>query len=222
MKEDPAAPLHLYLGFTSLPAVHVALLFEALSNIYTLVEDDRRLPMSFLDPDFPLHVLLERREANLDSQLCLDFARSGNSMDFRFSGRATANGRSRARPNKGKISVILATVGSIIALAGQGQIIMDRHADSVLQRELAKTLSDLQAEKVRAEIERIRSEMNHRGTHDEPDSHQQKRRKLIVRNVKVVQQVINAPNITNVVVNGIPLKQEPPTIQDDDDIGPRF
>jgi len=212
MKEDSSAPLSLHVGFTSLPASQLALLLAAMSNIYSLVADERETLVGAFELAYPPPDYLEYLRTEQDSELCLDFARTGNSIDFRFSGRRTAAGEKRATPANPRIRVILATVGAIIALAGQGQLIYDRHADSEMQRQIDKEFSVAEIDRIRAETEEIRHRMNDKPTEAGSGQHPHhgRKHKAIVKNVRTIQQIINAPNITVVSINGVPLKQETP------------
>jgi hypothetical protein len=210
MEEDPSAPLSLYVGFTSLPTSQLAVLLGAMSNIYSLVADERDTPVGILELGYVPLDFLEYMRKDQDSELCLDFARTGNSIEFRFSGRRTEAAAKRSNPGKGKLRLILATVGAIIALAGQGQVVYDRHADATMQREIEKNFSIAEIDKINAETEEIRQRMNHKPTHAGVLTHHERRHKAIAKNVKIIQQIINAPNITVVTVNGVTLKQEAP------------
>ena len=210
MEEDPSAPLSLYVGFTSLPTSQLAVLLGAMSNIYSLVADDRDTPVGVLELGYVPLDFLEHMRKDQDSELCLDFARTGNSIEFRFSGRRTAAAAKRSNPADGKLRIILATVGAIIALAGQGQVVYDRHEDATMQREIDKNFSVAEIDKIRAETEEIRQRMNHKPTDAAPLSHHDRRHKAIAKNVKIIQQIINAPNITVVTVNGVTLRQDAP------------
>ena len=217
MEEDPSAPLSLYVGFTSLPTSQLAVLLGAMSNIYSLVADDRDTPVGILELGYvPLNFLKHIRK-DRDSELCLDFARTGNSIEFRFSGRRTAAAAQRSNPDNRKLRIILATVGAIIALAGQGQVVYDRHEDATTQREIVKNFSIAEIDKINAETEEIRQRMNHKPTDAAPLNHHGRRHKGIAKNVKIIQQIINAPNITVVTVNGVTLKQEGAVSQDHPD-----
>lgn len=217
MEEDPSAPLSLYVGFTSLPTSQLAVLLGAMSNIYSLVADDRDTPVGILELGYvPLNFLKHIRK-DQDSELCLDFARTGNSIEFRFSGRRTAAAAQRSNPDNRRLRIILATVGAIIALAGQGQVVYDRHEDATTQREIVKNFSIAEIDKINAETEEIRQRMNHKPTDATPLNHHDRRHKAIAKNVKIIQQIINAPNFTVVTVNGVTLKQEAPVAKDHPD-----
>jgi hypothetical protein len=63
MEEDPSAPLSLYVGFTSLPTSQLAVLLGAMSNIYSLVADDRDTPVGVLELGYvPLDFLEHMRK----------------------------------------------------------------------------------------------------------------------------------------------------------------
>jgi hypothetical protein len=217
MEEDPSAPLSLYVGFTSLPASQLAVLLGAMSNIYRLVADDQGTPFGILELGYVPLDFLEHIRKDQDSELCLDFARTGNSIEFRFSGRRTSAAAKRSHPADGKLRIVLATVGAVIALAGQGQAIYDHHADAETQREIDKNFSSAEIDKIRAETEEIRHRMNHKPTDAGPRAHHERRHKAIAKNVKVIQQIINAPNITVVTINGVRLKQTAPGAEDHPD-----
>jgi hypothetical protein len=219
MNEDSSAPLSLHVGFTSLPASQLALLLSAMSNIYSLVADEREALAGAFELAYPPPDYLEYLRTEQDSELCLDFARTGNSIDFRFSGRRTAAGAKRGTLGNRRIQVILATVGAIIALAGQGQVIYDRHADSEMQRQIDKEFSVAEIDRIRAETEEIRHRMHEKPAQTAPSQHphQGRRHKAIAKNVNIIQRIINAPNITVVTINGVPLKQEAPGAGDTPD-----
>jgi hypothetical protein len=229
MKEDPSAPLELYISFDSLPVSQVAALMEAMSNIYALLTESIRVPPDYFDPAFRDFFLANRIRPYMDSELCLDFARTGNSIRFRFSGRRT-NGTRSSQFGSVQMGAIVTAIGALIAIGGNVQEIHDRHADSEQRRRIEseraaeeiynqhldgevkrgidRDIAAAQVDRMKATTELVRQRGQQGKNRPPPRNLQDHRVDSIVNNVTVINQVLASENINDVAVNGLAVKQK--------------
>jgi len=230
MKEDPSAPLELYISFNFLPASQVAAIMGAMSNIYALLSDDYHIPSVFFDTDDSRGFFVpERIRSYMSSELCLDFARTGNSIRFRFSGRTT-NLEISSHLGKGTMGAIVTAIGALVAIGGNFQENQDRHLDSEQRRQIERAqaaheiynrhldaevrrgidrdIAAAQVDRMRAVTESVRQRGQQGKNRPPPRTLREQHIDSIVNNVTVVNQVFEAENINAVAVNGVGIKQK--------------
>jgi hypothetical protein len=219
MRENEFAPLEIYIGFDTLPAWQLSRLMLCLSNIYALLSNPD-VPSLLFEPDEFYDYRRDPWESSyLDSDLCLDFARTGNSITLRFDGhdrwpKLRANSNNDVElvfPNKWGPTVM--AVGVAVAGAEYSMHLWK----SYLEREQQRAQTEVQL----AEVERKRAEVDLlRAQTDEIHERMRQSRtsaprvpprlarntRPIQRNINVFNNIIYSGNINQVSINGLQIK----------------
>lgn len=228
MAENSSAPLELFIKFDSLPTWQVGTLMLSLSNLYTLL----------MDPDFPLvrfdpyqSALTDYQNMNqrlsVDAELCLDFARSGNSITFKFGGHGVPPAFRMNSSTDYEVDVparwAAAAAGVAVLLAGAqySQELYSAHlarqatiAD-IASKKAAQQLAEVEIEKIKAETDKQQTGApTERAWPQSTVSKSREERKAIVvqNNIDLFNSVIGHANITAVIVNNVHVKVENPTM----------
>lgn len=230
MKENEFAPLELYISFDNLPAVQMAGIMMSLSSIYALLRDPD-IPTRSFDPDGPyFYNRIGHLTPELDSELCLDFARTGNSIVLRFDGRRTLP---QIKFNSlDDVEVVLpkkwgpTAVAAGVLVAG---LEYSQHLwNGYLERELKNAEIQTEVwrrEKIEAEVafERARTEEilarieELRRGRTPPVNRTAKTTRVIQKNINVFNNIIGSVNINTVSINGIEIKNSPSMVSDGPD-----
>jgi hypothetical protein len=220
MTENELAPLELYLGFNSMPASQVGDIMAVLSNLYALLSDPVA-PLKYYDVDmhprlYGLNWHFRNRHSN--SQLCLDFARSGNSVTFRFSGRSAfpaikIDGENIEIEVPVTWTAAALGVGALILGVGCSQKIYNQYLDSQIKTSQVRS-ENFRGDLLRAEIdnmkaltEEIHQRINDSTRRPSPSTRSERKKQVIINNVNMFRDVISTENITVVSVNGLPVEQ---------------
>jgi len=172
MTENESAPLELYISFDSLPTWQISGIMMALSNLYAILRDPD-VEINSFDPErgYPNVYRFHRAYTDaVDSELCLDYARTGNSITFRFGGHgiwpavkvnSSADIEVEFPASWGATAV---GVGVLLAGVQYSQDLYDRHLDRQIKRveisskQATERLTDAEAEKAKAEAEKAVAE----------------------------------------------------------------
>lgn len=218
MTENEFAPLELYINFHTLPVRQVAIIMRGLSNIYALLRDPD-FPIEYYDFDFyPRYGywLDDEQWVNaVDSELCLDFARTGNSITFKFTGHGrfpvvTTNGADTEVDMPVSWGAAVVGVGVLLAGAAVSQEMYKQYLEN--QHQIAQTRTEnLRGDLVAAEIANVRAKTDSiqhamkTGTSNAKSIRERRKERAIINNVQVVQNILHTENIIGARVNSFPV-----------------
>ena len=208
MNENPDAPLEIYLSFTALPAGQVAELLHNLHNLYALALGED-YDYNFGDRYYRYPILRTRGR----SDLCLDFARSGESITFKFGGR---NVFPKINWHGSDLDIELpiwtaAALGVGALLLGGDEIYGRYQSHKLID---AQTQTEIkQADRLNAEIAKMQAETNEIlsrtkriARDDRPRMSSRSRIAAISNQINEFHTTINNSNVEIVSINGISLK----------------
>jgi len=198
---------------------------RGLSNIYALLRDPD-FPIQYYDVDFyPRYDYgLDNEDwvNALDSELCLDFARTGNSITFKFTGHGrfpvvTTTGAETEVDLPASWGAAAVAVGVLLLGAGYSQAVYKKHLES--QHQIAQTRTEnLRGDLLAAEVANMKAKTDaiqkamKAGSSKAQSGRPRRIERAIINNVQVIQNIIHTENIIEAKINGFPV------VENDDDL----